>query len=118
MSKPRFLADENFRGDIVKGALRAEPAMVVSTVHDHGLSGASDPTLLEFAARNDLIVLTHDFKTMIADAYRRIAEGKRMTGLFAIEQAANARPIIDFLVLTWAASDSSEWHDVVEYPPS
>ena len=60
----RLLADENFRGNIIRGLIRRIPTLDVTRVQDEGLSGADDPSVLEWAADNDRIVLTHDLETM------------------------------------------------------
>jgi hypothetical protein len=49
MMRPRFLADEDLRGNIVRTAKRREPQLDISTVVEHGLSSASDDDVLDFA---------------------------------------------------------------------
>ncbi len=56
----RFLADENFNNAILRGLLRRKPDIDIVRVQDVGLSGASDPEILAWAAREDRLVLTHD----------------------------------------------------------
>ena len=56
----RFAADENFNGDIVRGLLRRNPKLDIIRVQDVGLSGADDPSVLEWAADQRRIVVTHD----------------------------------------------------------
>ncbi len=68
----RFLADENFNNQIVRGILRQSPDVDVVRVQDVGLSGADDPTVLAWAAQENRVVLTHDVATMITFAYERI----------------------------------------------
>ena len=48
-----LLADENFNNDIVRGVRRRSPSVDIIRVQDIGLSGADDPTALEWAAEND-----------------------------------------------------------------
>jgi hypothetical protein len=43
----RFLVDEDFDNDIVRGMLRRLPNMDIVRVQDVGLSGALDPRVLE-----------------------------------------------------------------------
>lgn len=43
----RFLADENFNNQIVRGVLRQSPDVDIVRAQDVGLSGVDDPTLLE-----------------------------------------------------------------------
>jgi len=47
----RLAADENFNNDIVRGLLRRKPDVDIVRVQDAGLSGANDPTILEWAAQ-------------------------------------------------------------------
>lgn len=41
----RFLADENFNNQIVRGVLRQSPDVDIVRVQDVGLSGVDDPTV-------------------------------------------------------------------------
>jgi predicted nuclease of predicted toxin-antitoxin system len=72
----RFLADENFNNDILRGLLRRQPDLDVVRVQDIGLSGAADPTLLGWAAQQGRIILTHDVTTMTRYAYERVQAGQ------------------------------------------
>lgn len=56
-------ADENFNNDIVRGLRRRMPELDIVRIQDAGLSGADDPTVLEWAAREGRILLTHDVST-------------------------------------------------------
>lgn len=60
-----YLADENFNGDILRGVIRQCPALDVVRVQDVGLSGASDPQILEWAAGAGRIIMTHDVSTLV-----------------------------------------------------
>src|SRR5260370_17744342 len=80
----RFLADENFNGEIVRGLLLRQPDLDIVTVQQIGLAGISDPRLLEWAAENNRVVLTHDRATMPDYAFERIAIEERMAGVFIL----------------------------------
>lgn len=60
----RFAADENFNNDIVRGVMRRNPDVDIVRVQDAGLSGADDPTVLEWAAQEGRVLLTNDVATM------------------------------------------------------
>jgi hypothetical protein len=47
----RLAADENLNYDIVRGVLRHDPQIDIVRVQDAGMSGADDPAVLEWAAR-------------------------------------------------------------------
>jgi hypothetical protein len=48
----RFVIDEDFDNDILRGVHRCMPGLNVVRVQDIGLSGAKDPIILEWAATN------------------------------------------------------------------
>ena len=78
----RWLADENLNNDIVRGLLRRRPDLDIVRVQDAGLSGVDDPALLAWAAAQDRVSITHDASTVTGYAYRRVASGERMPGVF------------------------------------
>jgi hypothetical protein len=60
----RFLADEDLDADIVAALRSREPAIDILDVKSAGLRGTKDPALLEIAAEQDRILITHDRRTM------------------------------------------------------
>ena len=76
-------ADENFNNDIVRGLVRRKPDLNIVRIQDVGLSGADDPTVLEWAAREERVLLTHDvstlplFASLEADGLRPSAHNER-----------------------------------------
>ena len=82
----RLLADENFNNDIVRGLMRRKTDLDIVRVQDVGLSGADDPTILEWAAKEGRILLTHDVSTITYYAYERISAGKAMPGVFEVSR--------------------------------
>lgn len=80
----RLAADENFSNDIIRGLLRRKPDLDIVRVQDVGLSGAGDPTILEWAAQEGRVLLTHDVSTLTRYAYERVEAGKHMPGVFEV----------------------------------
>ncbi len=78
-------ADENFDNDIVRGLLRRRPDIDIVRVQDVGLSGASDPIILEWAAEQQRLLLTHDVATITARLSIDIDEklNRLMDGLYS-----------------------------------
>ncbi len=62
----RFVADENFNQNIIRGLLRRKPDIDIVFIQNVGLSGANDPTVLEWAAQEGRVLLTHDVSTIHA----------------------------------------------------
>jgi len=71
----RFLVDQNFNRRILKGLVQREPTIDLVHVGDIGLSAAADPVILERAASDGLVLLTHDRQTIPGFAYARVAAG-------------------------------------------
>jgi predicted nuclease of predicted toxin-antitoxin system len=71
----RLLVDENFDNTIVRGLFRRNPMLDIVRVQDIGLSGKDDPTILERAALEGRVLLTHDVATITRYAYDRVKQG-------------------------------------------
>jgi hypothetical protein len=117
MSHPRFLADHDLNEQIVTGVLRREPAIEFLRARDVGMDDRSDSEVLDHAATEGLIVVSHDVNTMPANAYGRLAAGLALAGLLMVRQAQPIGSVIDTLVLIWSASEADEWHDQVAFLP-
>jgi hypothetical protein len=113
----RFLADENFNNDIVRGARRRHATIDIVRVQDEGLSGQDDPAVLEWAAQAGRVVLTHDVSTMTRYAYDRVREGKSMPGVFEITRAVAIGVAIEEILLLDECSLPGEWEGQVRYLP-
>lgn len=113
----RYLADENFNGNIVRGLLRRRATLNLVRVQDVGLEGANDPRVLDWAARNNRIVLTHDRATMAAFAYARVESQLPMPGVFILNDRLSLRQAIDELLFIDTFSEQEEWSNLVVYLP-
>jgi hypothetical protein len=117
MSRPRFLADHDLNEHVVTGVLRQEPAIEFFRVRELGMSARPDYEVLEYAASEGLLVVSHDVNTMPAAAYARLSTGESFPGLLMVQQSSPVGSTIDSLVLIWAASELEEWKDQVVYLP-
>ena len=113
----RLLSDENFNGDIGRGLFLRQPSLDLLRVQDVGLQEVDDPAILDWAASNGRILLTHDRATMPNFAYERLSQGQPMPGLFVINDRMPVRQIIDELLLLIDASRQDEWNGFVLYLP-
>ena len=113
----RFLTDENFTQAIVDGVLRRVPNLDIVRVQDVGLRTLRDPVMLEFAASDDRIVLTHDIATMGNYARDRLAAGKPMPGVFEISQNLPIGRVIDEIVMIAECSRDDEWNGSIRRLP-
>lgn len=113
----RLLADENLHRAIVRGVLRKCPSADFVTVQDVGLTGCSDPEVLDWAAANGRIVVTHDRATFGDFAYARSAKSLPMPGVFVVGDRLSASMAIEELALVLECSTQDEWHGRVTHLP-
>ncbi len=113
----RFLADENFNNQIVRGILSQNPDIDIVRVQDVDLSGADDPTILTWAAQEERIVLTHDVATMTTFAYQRIQAKLSMPGLFEVSRRVSVGLAIEEIILIAECSIEGEWEGQVRFLP-
>lgn len=104
----RWLADENFNGDIVRGMMLRDRLLDLHRVPDAGLAGASDTVILEWAAADNRIVLTHDRATMPRFAFERVQARQPMPGVIAVNDRMSVGRAIEELLLVAAVMQPAE----------
>src|SRR5262245_59902439 len=113
----RFLVDEDFNNDILRGVLRGLPELDIVRAQDVGLSGLRDPAVLEWATQEGRILLTHDVSTMKTHAYARLTAGLSLPGVFEISQTLPIGEAIEAIVLLADCSLEGEWEGQVRRLP-
>jgi hypothetical protein len=113
----RYITDEDFDNDVLRGLVRRLPELDVLHVQDVGLAGADDPVILEWAAQQGRILLTHDARTMPDHAYARLRAGQRVSGVCVIPQAVPIGQAIEELMLLIECSAAEDWENQVRYLP-
>lgn len=113
----RLAADENFNNNIVRGLQRRNADLDLVRVQDVGLSGASDPAILEWAAQENRVLLTHDVSTMTRYAYDRVRLGQGMPGVFEVSRELPISVVIEDILLLAEGSLDREWEGQVRYLP-
>lgn len=113
----RLLADENVRGGLIRGLLRRNPTLDLVRAQDAGLSGRDDRTVLEWAARQGRVVLTHDIETMVGLAYQRAGRGGPMPGVVVVAQSMPMDRALEEILVFAEGSYEGEWEGQVQYLP-
>jgi hypothetical protein len=113
----QLIADENFNNNIVRGVLRQKPDADIVRVQDVGLSGADDPSVLEWAAQQGRILLTRDVSTITRYAYERVEAGQAMPGVFEVSRTTAIGPVIADIILLLECSLEGEWVGQIIYLP-
>lgn len=112
-----LLADENFRGAVIRGIFLRQKDLDLVRVQDVGLQELDDPTILSWAAENRRIIITHDKATMPDFAYKRVANEEVMPGLFVVDDRISIGQAIDELLPYAMYTEQQEWNQKVLYIP-
>jgi hypothetical protein len=112
-----LLIDENLNHRILRGLLRSIPHLDYTLVTSAGLKGADDPMVLNFAAGENRVFVTHDLRTVPKHAYERVKAGLPMTGVIAIPDDLSIGRAIEDLALLIECANLSQLQALVVYLP-
>ncbi len=113
----RLLVDQNFNENIVDGLVRRDSSLDLVHVRDVGLSAVPDATILEWAANQGRILLTHDRRTIPRFAYARVKAGQPMPRVFLAGDDMAIGQAIDEILLAVHCLAPEECKDLVRYFP-
>ncbi|MEZ4767610.1 MAG: DUF5615 family PIN-like protein [Caldilineales bacterium] len=113
----RFVTDENFNNDILRGVIRIRPSLDIVRVQDVGLRSATDATILEWTAQEQRILLSHDLKTIPRFALERVRLGLPMPGVFVASRDIAVGQAVEDIVLLSDCSLDGEWENQILYLP-
>lgn len=112
-----LLIDENLNHRILRGLIRLVPHLDYALVLDAGLKGAEDPAVLELAAGQNRVFVTHDLRTVPKHAYERVKAGLPMPGVIAIPDDLPIGRAIEDLSLLVECTTPAELQSLVLYLP-
>ncbi len=113
----RLASDEDFNHRMVRGLRRKQPDLDIVRVQEAGLSGTPDPGVLEWAASENRLVLTHDASTMTKYAYERTANNQPMPGIIEVGRDIPIGHAIEDTLILVVCSFEGEWEGQVIYLP-
>jgi hypothetical protein len=113
----RFQADADLHFGLVKAVRLREPAIDFASASDSKLTGLSDPEVLELAAQQGRILVTHDRRTMVDHFRARLLEGLASPGVFLVNQSAGIGEVAEAIITVWVASESVDWVNQLRYLP-
>ncbi|MGI8588889.1 MAG: DUF5615 family PIN-like protein [Chloroflexia bacterium] len=115
----RLALDQNFNEVLLRAVkqIHNEPDLDVVRLVSFGLSQAPDAVVLEWAARQGRILLTHDAKTIPPLPHARVTAGLAMPGVILVRRTAPNGAVIEDLCILLGASRSQEWQGRVERLP-
>ena len=110
----RLLLDENFDNDLMRGLLARSPEFNIIRAQDV-IQGVSDSRVLQWAAEDERILLTHDMNSMPEHCQNRWDDGLSISGLIYVEQIIPIGHAIERILAILDDSDQIDWVDRVEY---
>ena len=113
----RLLIDQDLDHVILRALLLRVQNLDVITAHQAGLSNASDPELLAWAAEQERVVITHDRRTMPYHATSRIARAEKIAGIIIVSRQLPISQVINDLEIIVTCSDMVEWENIVKHLP-
>ena len=113
----RLATDEDFNNRILRGLLRRNPDLDIVRAQDAGLRGRGDAEVLEWAATEGRILLTHDVTTMKQCVDERFAAGLPMPGVFELGQDVPIGQAIEDILLLAESSLEGEWEGQIRFLP-
>jgi predicted nuclease of predicted toxin-antitoxin system len=113
----KLLADENLDNTIIRGLLRRNPDIDIVRVQDIDLSGEDDPVVLEWAASQGRVLLTHDVATITRYAYERLANTLAMPGVIEIHTDASIGRVIEDLFMILECGTPEDLDGQIYYLP-
>jgi len=114
----RFLADADLNQAIVTGVREREAVVDFMTTTKAKLEGQEDPDVLEFAANQGRVLVSHDTSTMPVHFSARLRSGLTSPGIFLVRQRFAVGQIVEALLLVWSASSPADWAGQIHYLPS
>lgn len=115
--RPRFLADENMDRDLVAGLRRRVDDVDIVRVQDVDLRTVSDSEILQWAADQDRILVSHDLRTIPGFVSERLQARLTMPGVILMRAALPMAVAIDELATIATASEAEEWIGQIAYLP-
>jgi hypothetical protein len=114
----KWLADECFDNDIVRGLLRRSLGFDIIRAQDLAeIAGGDDPKLLAWATKNERVLLTHDLATMVPALLLQRQQESRCTPIVFVPDSLPIGTVIEDILLLDQCSEESDWAAGIVYLP-
>lgn len=114
----RLASDADVHGDIIRGLRRQLPALDLVRVQDALPEGTPDEAVLEWAARENRVLITNDRNTMVGHAWQRVTAEEKVPGVIVTtnDQSIGAAINDTHLIVEYMAEDDIRGQVVVYLP--
>ncbi|HEX3227672.1 MAG TPA: DUF5615 family PIN-like protein [Pyrinomonadaceae bacterium] len=110
--KIRFQADNDLDQRIVVATRRLDPGIEFQIANKLELHGIDDSRVLQLAAQQGRVLVSHDRRTLPSH-FERFITKQQSPGLIIISQRMPIGVAAELLHLLWAASDAEEYVNAV-----
>ena len=113
----RFLWDENTSHHILRAVRRARSDLDIVTVQQLGLASAPDSLVLDRAAADGRVLVTHDRTTILGILAARKRAGVSIPGVVVIQLSkASIGELADGLLFLADAAQPEDWQNPIFVP--
>lgn len=112
----RLQADADFNQTILLAATRREPTLDSQTALTGGIIGLADLDVLDRAATEGCLLVTHDFRTM-PRYFAEFVATKANAGVLVVPQSLPIGAVVEDLLLIHAGTDAEEWTNRLGFLP-
>jgi uncharacterized protein DUF5615 len=112
-----LLADQNFNEHIVDGLMRRLSTLDVVLAREVDLTEAPDPVVLQWAAMQGRVLLTHDRRTVPAFARLRVEARLPMPGIFLVSDDMPIGYAIEELLIAVQCLSKDECDGIIRFFP-
>jgi len=113
----KLLIDENLDQRILRGLQLRVASLLYTVVQETDLAGAPDAVLLEWAAENQHVLVTHDRKTLLKAAHERKHSGQKTAGVVSVKKELPLIRAIEDLTLVLECSTEGDLENQVVFIP-
>lgn len=112
---PSFLADENFEFPVLEQLALRNPDWNILSALDAGLRTMPDAVVLAWAAQERRILLTHDIRTMVPEAYERIGASASVPGVIYVPARLDPGRAVTGIEEAMLRTREEDWEGKVVY---
>ncbi len=113
----KLLIDENLDQRILRGLQLGIFDLLYTLVQETTMAGAQDAALVQWAAVNQPVLVTHDRKTRLKATYERMRSGQTIAGLVIVRKELRLVRAIEDLVLLLECCTETDLENQVVFIP-
>ncbi|MGI8669739.1 MAG: DUF5615 family PIN-like protein [Aridibacter sp.] len=113
----RLFIDHDFNYKILRALTQRIPDLDFVTTLQLGKEDETDENHLNWATKENRVILTHDVNTFTNAAYNKLKNGERISGLIVVPQTLQLGIAIDELEIIITCCKENELKNRIEFLP-